>query len=56
MIPLPILLTAALPASTEVTVKVIDCPKKAAVRIHDFVVGTVFSRGYKEFDDLAARS
>jgi hypothetical protein len=46
--------TAALPGGTEVTVKVLKSPKKAALRIHDFLGGPVFARGYKEFDDLAA--
>src|SRR5437016_5877291 len=47
--------TAEVPAGAEVRVKVVSCPKKAGLDLHDFIGGPVFARGVpKSFTDLEA--
>ncbi len=46
--------TAPMPEGAEVKIKVIECPKNARLRIHDFLGGPVFATGFKEYTDLAA--
>ena len=47
--------SAELPAGAEVRIKIVKCPKRADLSIHDFLGGPVFSKGIvKEFSDLKA--
>ena len=47
--------TAEVPAGAVVTIKVVESPKGAALVLHDFLGGPVFSRGIvKEFSHLSA--
>jgi len=46
--------TTPMPEGAVVKIKVVECPKNAKLRIHDFIGGPVFSTGFKEFTDLTA--
>jgi hypothetical protein len=46
--------TKALPAGTEVKIKVVQCPKDATLEVHRFIGGPVFSTGGKKYADLSA--